>query len=40
MLKEAMSFVGDDVLFIPFSATTGEGNDVLRDLLERVNVGG
>lgn len=33
MLKNEMSFVGD-VPFVPFSATTGEGNETLRELLE------
>lgn len=37
MLKEHMNFIGDTEL-IPFSATTGEGNDVLRGLLESFNV--
>ncbi len=40
ILKDAMSFIGDDVTLVPFSAQTGEGNEVLRNLLESVNVGG
>ncbi len=34
MLKSEMDFIGD-IPMIPFSATTGEGNDVLRNLLEQ-----
>ncbi len=39
MLHEAMSFVDDDVPFVEFSATTGEGNDILRQMLEEINIG-
>lgn len=37
MLREAMEFVGD-VPFVEFSATTGEGNDILRNMLEEINI--